>query len=183
MYTPKKYDHLLGLAGFSDQLLQNHFKLYEGYVVNSNKNFELAQNALKVGNTYEYGEIKRRFGWEFNGMRLHEYYFDALNKTAKVLDQKSVLYKKICKDFGSFEKFNDDFRSTAGMRGIGWVILYHDTVADKLFNIWVNEHDVGHLAGEKPILVLDAFEHAFMTDYGLKKPDYVEAFMKGIDWK
>ena len=68
------------------------------------------------------------------------------------------------------------------MRGIGWAILYEDSATGDLFNIWVNEHDFGHLTGAKPILVLDVFEHAYILDYGLKRADYIEAFFKAIDW-
>ena len=67
------------------------------------------------------------------------------------------------------------------MRGIGWVVLYFDETG--LLNIsWINEHDVGHLAGAKPLLVMDVFEHAYITDYGIKRADYIEAFWKAIDW-
>jgi Fe-Mn family superoxide dismutase len=85
-------------------------------------------------------------------------------------------------DFGSLENWERDFRATGALRGIGWVILYYDSAAGRLFNVWVNEHDVGHLSGAFPILVMDVFEHAFMIDYGLKRADYIEAFFKAIDW-
>lgn len=183
-YTPKNFDHLLGLAGFSDTLLKNHFTLYEGYVTNTNK-LVAALRAMgdegKSG-TPEYAEIKRRIGWEFNGMRLHEYYFGNMAKGAAALPSGAPLAKKITESFGSYEAWKKDFRATAGMRGIGWGILYHDRAADHLFNIWVNEHDVGHLAGANPLLIVDVFEHAYVFDYGLKRADYVEAFIKAIDW-
>jgi len=178
-YKAKNYDSLLGLEGFSDDLLKNHFTLYKGYVTNTSSVLKL----LKNSEVYEYGELKRRFGWEFNGMRLHELYFDNMSKDSSSLDGSSELYKKIVNDFGSFEKWEKDFKSSGGMRGIGWVILAYDKDSDKLFNVWINEHDVGHLAGAVPLLVMDVFEHAFIMDYGLKKTDYIEAFFKAIDWK
>ncbi|KKP38323.1 MAG: superoxide dismutase, superoxide dismutase, Fe-Mn family [Candidatus Peregrinibacteria bacterium GW2011_GWF2_33_10] len=182
MYTSQNFDHLLGLPGFSDQMLTNHFALYQGYVVNSNKNLELMKKTLDEGAMYEYAEVKRRFGWEFSGMRLHEYYFDNLTRESQPLAKSSVLYKQIVKDFGSYEVFEKDFRATGGMRGIGWVVMYLDKIANRLFNVWVNEHDLGHLSGAEPILVMDVFEHAYMLDYGLKKADYMDVFMNVVDF-
>ncbi len=184
MYEAKKYDLLLGTVGFSDQLLKNHFMLYEGYVTNTNKVSVLLKEMTSTGKSSvpEYAELKRRFGWEYNGMRLHELYFGNMAKDGKKLNQETPLAKKIIADFGSVEQWTADFKSTGTMRGIGWAILSHDTTTDKLFNIWINEHDVGHLAGATPILVLDVFEHAYMLDYGLKRADYITAFMNAVDW-
>ena len=179
-YEPKNFDSLLGTAGFSDTLLKNHFQLYQGYVTNTNKIIELLGKA--PAGTPEYAELKRRFGWEFNGMRLHELYFWSMVKGGKPPDWRLKVTKKITQDFGTIEKWEADFKATGAMRGIGWVILYYDLHSKKLFNCWINEHDVGHLAGAEPLLVMDVFEHAYMADYGLKKADYINAFMKAIDW-
>jgi Fe-Mn family superoxide dismutase len=135
----------------------------------------------KIG-TPHYAELKRRFGWEFNGMRLHEYYFENMTKNKVELNKDSAFYKKIQEDFGSWENWEKDFKSTGAMRGIGWAILYYDPVAKKLFNTWINERDVGHLSACPIILIMDVFEHAFMIDYGLKRADYIEAFFNAIDW-
>jgi len=132
--------------------------------------------------TPEYAELNRRLGWEFNGMRLHEYYFENLAKEPRGIDQNSELHKKIFSEFGSYEAWEKDFRAMLAMRGIGWVVLYHDAQADRLFNVWVNEHDVGHFAGATPLLVMDVFEHAYIRDYSIKRADYIEVFMKNIDW-
>lgn len=185
VFETKTFDHLLGTPGFSDILLKNHFTLYQGYVTNTNKLSDAVAVMLKEGRTAtpEYAELKRRFGWEFNGMRLHELYFGNMAKGGSLVDRNSVLFKKITEDFGSWENWEKDFRSTGAMRGIGWTILYLDRNSNKLFNVWVNEHDFGHLAGSVPLLILDVFEHAYMVDYGLKKADYIEAFFKAIDWK
>lgn len=184
VYEAKNFDSLLGTNGFSDQLLKNHFTLYQGYVTNTNKLADDLATALKSGwlGTPGYAELKRRFGWEFNGMRLHELYFSGMKKGGSLLDKNSELMKQIVNDFGSFENFEKDFRATGAMRGIGWVVLYYDDSAKKLFNVWINEHDVGHLSGCVPILIMDVFEHAFMIDYGLKRVDYIESFFKAIDW-
>lgn len=190
-YQSKNYDHILGIAGLSDQLLKNHFTLYQGYVTNFNKVNDILVVMEKEGKfgTPEYAELNRRLGWEFNGMRLHELYFGNLTKELTTLEDvitrvaESALMAAITKEFGSYEAWEKDFRSMLAMRGIGWVILYHDEQADRLFNVWINEHDAGHFAGCKPILVIDVFEHAYMLDYGIKRADYIEAIMKAIDWE
>jgi Fe-Mn family superoxide dismutase len=180
-YVAKKFDHLLGIAGFSDQLLKNHFTLYEGYVANTNKLLNLFGE--KDPASPEFAELKRRFGWEWNGMRLHELYFENLTKDPKALDEESELAKKILTKFESLEKWAGVFKAIGTMRGIGWVVLYWDKEADKIFNVWINEHDGGHLAGCVPLLVMDVFEHSYMLDYQLKKADYIDSFLKAIDWE
>lgn len=185
IYEPQNFDRLLGTPGLSDQMLQNHFKLYEGYVKNTNTLIESLGHLATQDNiaTPEYAELKRRFGWEFNGMRLHELYFGNLSKEKVEIDSESELYKKIVQDFGSYEEWEKSFKGTGATRGIGWVILYYDTRADRLFNVWINEHDAGHLAGATPVLVMDVFEHAFMLDYGLNRGDYINAFFNALDWE
>lgn len=180
MYEPKNFERLLGTEGFSDALLRNHFTLYEGYVSNVNKIHDFLKTT-EVG-VPPWNELKRRFGWEWDGMRLHELYFGNMTKGGDVLDSKNELMKKIVENFGSFETWEKDFRATGAMRGIGWVVLAHDAETGRLFNIWVNEHDGGHLAGATILLVMDVFEHAFILDYGIKRADYIAAFWNAIDW-
>jgi len=182
-YTAKDFVFLLGMSGFSDTLLKNHFTLYQGYVTNTNKVMELLAGMVKDGKegTPEFAELKRRQGWEFNGMRLHELYFANLGGDGDMAKAPNLMKKKQ-DQFGSVETCAKDFKATASMRGIGWVIMYQDMENGRLFNQWINEHDGGHPAGGNPILVLDVFEHAFITDYGLKRADYIEAFFKNIKW-
>ena len=180
MYEAKNFERLLGTDGFSDVLLRNHFTLYEGYVSNTNKIHEFLKTA-EVG-TPPYNELKRRFGWEWNGMRLHELYFGNMIKGGSDLDKKSFFAKKLEEDFGSVENWEKDFRAIGAMRGIGWAVLARDVETGKLFNVWINEHDGGHLAGTTIILVMDVFEHAFALDYGIKRADYISAFWNAIDW-
>ncbi len=181
-YQAKDYSNLIGMEGFSETLLKNHFTLYQGYVNNTNKLHDLLGSKAKDATNPEYAELKRRFGFEFNGMRLHEYYFENLGVKAP-LDKSGTLAKKLADAFGSYDAWEQDFRATGAMRGIGWVVLYQDNTTARLFNQWINEHEVGHLAGCRPILVMDVFEHAFMTDYGLKRADYIESFFKNINWQ
>lgn len=183
MYKPKDFKHLLGTPGFSDDLLTNHFALYEGYVANVNK----IENILEKteSGSVEYAELQRRFGWEWNGMRLHELYFGNMTNpsTGSGQEMDEGLKEKITEKYGSVERWREDFVATGAMRGIGWVIFAQDSSDGKLFTVWIDEHSTGHLAGATPLLVMDVFEHAFILDYGLKRAEYIEAFMKAIDWK
>ncbi len=183
-YEAKDYSRILGMEGFSDTLLKNHFTLYQGYVTNTNKVFDILGQLATDGKTAtpEFAELKRRLGWEFDGMRLHELYFENLGGKAP-MDKAGKVAKAIAASYGSAEKWEADFRATASMRGIGWTVLYQDAIGGRVFNQWINEHDGGHPAGCAPLLIIDVFEHAFLTDYGLKRADYIAAFMKNIDWK
>jgi len=182
-YTAKDYSKLIGMEGFSETLLKNHFTLYQGYVTNTNKVLDTLQQMLRDGKTAipEFAELKRRLGWEFNGMRLHEYYFENLGGREGI-NKSGKLGTKMTEDFGSYDAWEKDFKAVGTMRGIGWAVLYQDITNGKLINFWINEHDVSHPAGCNPVLILDIFEHAFMIDYGLKRADYIEAFFKNINW-
>lgn len=182
-YQAKDYNYLIGSPGLSETLLKNHFTLYQGYVTNTNKVADILAAMLKEGKTStpEYAELKRRMGFEFNGMRLHEYYFENLGGKTP-LNKSGNFAKKVAESFGSYEAWEQDFKATGAMRGIGWVVLYQDNVTGSLFNQWINEHEVGHFAGCTPILVMDVFEHAFMLDYGLKRADYIATFFNNINW-
>jgi len=182
-YVAKDYLKLAGMHGFSETLLKNHFTLYQGYVTNTNKALDALAQMLKddKAGTLEFAELKRRLGWEFNGMRLHEYYFENLGGKEGI-NKDGKLAGKLAEEFGSYELWEKEFRATGTMRGIGWVILYQDITSGRLINFWINEHDVSHPAGCNPLLIMDVFEHAFMVDYGLKKADYIAAFFKNIDW-
>jgi superoxide dismutase, Fe-Mn family len=168
------------MSGFSRQSLENHFTLYNGYVDHTNELLEAISRMDKNAKVTEFAELKRRLGWEFNGMRLHEYYFDNLGGTDPLMD--SPLQEAMENEFGSFSAWEMDFRATGALRGIGWAILYRDT-AGALLNMWIDQHDSGHLTGCSPILVLDVFEHAFLIDYGLERGEYIEAFMRNVDWE
>ena len=182
MYEAKDYSHLIGMDGFSETLLKNHFTLYQGYVTNTNKLRDTLAQMPKDGKlgTPEYAELKRRMGFEWDGMRLHEYYFDNLGGKGD-LAQSGKLAQAVAADFGGFDAWLADFKATGAMRGIGWAILYRDGMSGALINEWINEHQNNHLAGCMPILVMDVFEHAFMIDYGLKRADYIEAFLRNVN--
>ena len=182
-YEAQDFSKLKGMAGFSDQLLDMHFTLYQGYVKNTNLLLNQLQQLAGQNQTGSpaYAELKRRLGWEFAGLRLHELYFGNLGGK-EPLKKDSRLMKRLEENFGSYDNWAADFKGTGAMRGIGWVVLYEDPKSGRLINFWINEHDVGHPAGGTPLLVMDVFEHAFLTDYGLKRGDYIQAFFQNINW-
>jgi Fe-Mn family superoxide dismutase len=184
-YPKLDFPHLKGLKGISDAQLEVHFGLYAGYVTNTNKVNELLAEMVKNGQsgTPAWAELNRRAGWEFNGMRLHEYYFGNLFPGGKGIPGPK-LAAALAKTFGAFDPWKSDFVACGTMRGIGWVVLYHDPIGNLLTNHWVTEHEMGHPAGCKPILVLDVFEHAFMVDYKpAERKKYVDAFFENINWE
>jgi superoxide dismutase, Fe-Mn family len=182
-YAPQDFSKLKGMPGFSDKALDLHFTLYQGYVKNTNLLLDQIQYLAAENQTQNpaYAELKRRLGWEFDGMRLHELYFGNLGGK-EALKKDSPLMKRLEENFGSYDKWAADFKATGAMRGIGWVVLYEDPKSGRLINVWINEHDVGHLAGGNPLLVMDVFEHAYLPDYGLKRGDYIQAFFQNINW-
>jgi Fe-Mn family superoxide dismutase len=114
-------------------------------------------------------------------MRLHEYYFENLGGKTP-LPEDSDLYRAIAAQFGSYDDWRKQFGDIAMIRGIGYVILYRDPLSGRLMNVWINEHDLGHLAGGEPLLVLDVWEHAYLTQFGLDRAGYVDTFFKNVDW-
>lgn len=183
-FKAKDYSSLLGMEGFSDEALRLHFKLYQGYVTNTNAMLEQLKGALQEGKERQipYATIKQRLMWEYDGMRLHEEYFDNLGGKGVALKKDDPLYQALAKEFGSFELWKKDFMATGAMRGIGWAVLYCDPESGRLVNAWINEHDRGHLPGGKPLLIMDVFEHAYLLDYGIDRMKYIEAFFNNINW-
>jgi superoxide dismutase, Fe-Mn family len=180
-YKAQDYSHLVGMNGFSEKMLTNHFKLYEAYVKNTNTLLSEMKEASKDNPGASFFEMKRRFGWEFDGMRMHELYFGNLGGKEPA-DSAPHLKNEIAAAFGTFEAWKNEFITMGAMRGIGWVMLVKDEATGKLMNLWIDEHHVGHCQGTTPLLVMDVFEHAFMTDYGVDKAKYVQAFYTNINW-
>jgi Fe-Mn family superoxide dismutase len=184
LYSAKDFTRLIGTPGFSDALLKQHFELYNGYVKNANAlHDELEAASPAKPPTPAWSELKRRFGWEWNGMRLHEVYFENLTKKKANLGKGAGLGAQLAQDFGSHEAWEKEFRATGSLRGIGWAALVWDAEARRLFNVWVDEHDRGQLAGCPVLLLMDAFEHAYMADYGTKRGEYIDAFLAAADWE
>jgi superoxide dismutase, Fe-Mn family len=184
-YTPRKWD-LSGLHGISDATLDMHFGLYEGYVKNTNLLIDLTEQARKngeaAGSNPLFAELVRRMGWEFNGMRLHEYYFDNLTKSPKEL-KSGQLFELLGSSYGDVETWRKDFFAVGGMRGVGWAIAFFDPVSGQISNHWIEDHQNGNLAGFVPIVVMDCWEHAFIKDYKpSERGKYIEAFYANLNW-
>jgi superoxide dismutase, Fe-Mn family len=187
-YKAKQFN-LSGLNGISDQTLEMHFKLYEGYVTNTNTYNERIAALIKSGavsaeDMPAYSELKRRLGFEYNGMVLHEYYFGNMKKGGNVdPDKGSSFISAAEKSFGSYDIWKADFINVGKMRGVGWAICYQDPRNGELNNHWITLHEDGNVAGYTPILVMDVWEHAFLLDYKpAERPKYIEAFFSNIDW-
>ena len=184
-FTQKTFS-ISELSGISTKNIEEHLKLYAGYVKFSNHILnqinEFAKDSEKYA--YELGELQRRFAFEFDGMRNHEYYFHSLEGGAKNLPEESQLKKAIEKEWGSFDAWLARFKSIAMTRGVGWAILYYDAQSGHLLNQWVEEQHLGHLTGLSPVLALDMWEHAYVYDYPTsQKKDYVEAFFANLNWE
>jgi Fe-Mn family superoxide dismutase len=187
IYKPKSWD-LSDLTGISNETLAMHFKLYEGYVTNTNVLNEKIAELMKDGSLdatkmAAFSELKRRYGFEYNGMVLHEYYFDNMQKQGTGDADKSSAFAAAAEaSFGSYETWKNDFVSVGKMRGVGWAITYADGDGN-LSNHWVSLHEEGNVAGYKPVLVMDVWEHAFIKDYApADRPKYIEAFFSNINW-
>jgi len=189
-YKPRQFD-LSGLNGISDQTLEMHFKLYEGYVTNTNTLTQKIAEFLRDGKVDQeempaYSELTRRMGFEYNGMVLHEYYFGNMKKGSTTTDPESrSQFRSLAEQsFGSYDVWKADFVSVGKMRGVGWAICYQDPVNQTLSNHWITLHEVGNVAGFVPVLVMDVWEHAFLLDYKpAERPKYIEAFFSNIDWQ
>ncbi len=173
------------LIGISADSITEHLKLYAGYVKHANLIISKIEEMSKDSEAHAYalGELQRRFGFEFDGMRNHEYYFKSLEGGAHAPSPESALYTAITEEFGSFDAWLARFKAVALTRGIGWAILYYDKTTGRLLNSWVDEQHLGHLTGLSPILTLDVWEHAFVPDYKASgKKTYIEDFFKNLNW-
>jgi len=178
--------NLNGLKGISDKTLEIHFGLYAGYVKNTNLlNEQLAEIRQKgIGDhKIAYSELKRRLGFEYNGMVLHEYYFENMRIDAGGDPDKGAFRLAAEQSFGSYDRWREDFSQTGTLRGIGWAICYLDPRAGAISNHWVAEHEIGNVAGFRPVLVMDVWEHAYLLDYKpAERGEYIEAFLSNVDW-
>jgi Fe-Mn family superoxide dismutase len=187
-YTAKSFD-LSDLTGISNETLAMHFKLYEGYVTNTNTLNQQIADLIGDGNLdptkmAAFSELKRRFGFEYNGMVLHEYYFENMQKHGTGDPSTAEGFKTAAEQsFGSYDVWKADFVNTGKMRGVGWAAVYQDPSNGQISNHWINLHETGNVAGYKPILIMDVWEHAFIRDYApADRPKYIEAFFANINW-
>ncbi|HBM45677.1 MAG: Manganese/iron superoxide dismutase-like protein [Parcubacteria group bacterium GW2011_GWF2_38_76] len=184
MIYPEKNFGLTSLPGLSEKQISEHIKLYAGYVKNINSLNEKLEKMRMDANADAYiiAELKRRIGFEFNGMRLHDFYFGDLGGNG-VITEDGKLKSALASQYGSFENWLKDFKATAMMRGTGWAILYYDEEIKRFFSVWVSSHEIGHLAGLKILIALDVWEHAFLFDYlPSQRKEYIEAYLSNLNW-
>ncbi|MBP6912856.1 MAG: Fe-Mn family superoxide dismutase [Candidatus Pacebacteria bacterium] len=183
MFTAKNFN-IKELAGISAKNIEEHLKLYAGYVKHANLCLsKVAELKDEPDNIYATGEINRRFGFEYNGMRNHETYFALLEKDATPINETSGLYQAITMRWGSYDAWLAEFKAITLTRGIGWAILYYDYENKILMNAWVDEQHIGQLQNCKLIVALDMWEHAYVYDYATsEKAKYIEAFFANLDW-
>lgn len=188
IYKPKSFN-LSGLKGISDQTLEMHFKLYEGYVSNTNTLTARIAAILADGKVDQeempaYSELTRRLGFEYNGMVLHEYYFGNMKRNGGDDPAKGSQFRSaVEKSFPSYDIWKTDFVGVGKMRGVGWAICYLDPANGGVSNHWIELHETGNVSGFVPLLVMDVWEHAFLLDYKpADRPKYIEAFLNNADW-
>lgn len=180
--------NLSNLNGISDNTLAMHFKLYEGYVTNTNllneQIAELAKGELGAKDMPVYSELTRRLGFEYNGMVLHEWYFSNMQSGGSGDPAAGSAFRQAAEaNFGSYENWKKSFVGVGKMRGVGWAAVYQDPMTARLSNHWINLHETGNVAGFNPILIMDVWEHAFIRDYApADRPKYIEAFFSNINW-
>lgn len=190
-FEEKKFN-IPALKGISAKTIEEHLKLYSGYVKHANLILEKIEELSKDSdpsaqagkNAYALGEIQRRFGFEWGGMRNHEYYFSHFEGGARALESTSGLKKAIEAEWGSFDAWLLRFKAIALTRGIGWAMLYYDKKTERLVNAWIDEQHLGQLVDTSPILAIDMWEHSFVADYQPSgKKNYVEDFFANLNWE
>lgn len=183
----KKYDKLVGgLPGFSPRQIEQHLKLYEGYVKKINEiraEIEKIPYGERKDNANfsfgKYSELKRREAVPYNGVYLHEMYFDNLGAPG---EPKAELLRAIEGSFGSQSNWEEDLRACAEAATGGWVLLTYDRIDKKLHHNQMWEHSIGIMVNQEHLLALDTWEHAFMIDFGTDKKSYLTAFLKNVSW-
>lgn len=184
-FIEKKFE-IPPIVGISQKAIDEHLKLYAGYVKHANLILSQLNNPHdgSAESIYARNEMRRRFAFEFDGIRNHEYFFEQFEGGPAELSTASNLADKIIETWGSVENWKNEFTGTALTRGIGWAILYHDTNTNQLLNAWIDEQHIGHLTGLRVIVAFDIWEHAFLFDYlPAQKKDYVEALFTSLNWK
>ncbi len=174
------------LKGISNKTIEEHLKLYSGYVKNANTILEKISEmkADSDKNAYAIAETMRRFGFEYNGIRNHEVYFKILEGSNKTINTDGDLMRQIIEDFGSYDAWLIEFKSLALTRGIGWAMLYYDRNEKRLLNAWIDEQHLGQLQDCSLIIALDMWEHSFVADYQPSgKKSYVGDFFENLNWE
>jgi Fe-Mn family superoxide dismutase len=183
-YVARPFDFGAGLNGLSKDLLAEHLTLYKGYVTRTNallKDVVAAEREGKAGAMVQ--ELRRRLGFEFSGMRVHEWYFEGLSNVGGKPTANHPLHKAITDTWGTWDAWWAAFKATCTMPGIGWAALVKDPMTGRLMNAWFQDHENAIPVGASPILVVDVWEHAYVKDYGATgRGKYVDAIKPLINW-
>ncbi len=182
MFTEQQFQ-IPALIGISPKTIEEHIKLYAGYVKNANLTQELITNGTWEGDggIYAKNELQRRFAFEWCGMRNHEVYFSLLEGGSN--QNAPTLIAQIETQWGSFDTWLERFQSLALTRGIGWAMLYWDPKTKQLINAWIDEQHLGQLVDCRLVLALDMWEHSYVADYYPSgKKQYILDFFKNIHW-
>lgn len=172
------------LRGISEKTLEIHYgKLYQGYVNKTNEILEkLGSAELALANQIYSGagELKRQLSFAWNGVVLHEGYFESLGGDGSI--KEGNLKKAIEEKFGNIEKWKEDFLAS-GMAARGWAVLAYDFNSKELRNYSCDIHNQGGIWGAAPIIVLDVYEHAYFIDFGSDRKSYIETYFQNLNWE
>ena len=189
-FTAKTFD-IPVLKGISAKTIEEHLKLYAGYVKNANSIMEKAPEYMDWAEKdpfvpYFVTELKCRFSFEYNGMRNHEAYFSSFEGGPKPLPDPSPLRKAIEENCGKkFDDFLTGFKNMAATtRGIGWAVLWYDHADGRLLTSWIDEQHYGLLNNCTMVIALDMWEHSYVADYQPSgKKQYIEDFFANLNWE
>jgi len=173
-----------GLKGISDRQLDFHFDThYKGYVAKINEiweKLETVDRSKANQNFSDYRALKVEESFNHMGVVLHELYFENI-KDGQGTSPSVKLTEHISKDFGSFDKWKEDFKA-CGIALRGWSVLVYDLTNGRLMNNGLDAHNVYGFLNAVPLLVLDVYEHAYYVDQGPKRAPYIDAFFENVNW-
>lgn len=182
MFSPQQFDSINGLVGLSERLMTEHYKLYEGYVKKANEILEKLKSVDKASANATYSDLRAlKMGYAFalGAIKSHELYFSHLGGTTRA--PGDILAKLIERDFGGFDAWSEDLAKT-GIAARGWVWTAWDWDTKTIFNFLGDSHDAFPIWNATPLVALDVYEHAYFSDYGVGRADYIQAFLKNLDW-
>ena len=178
-YQVRPFD-LTAVKGLSKKAIDLHLGLYKGYVDNLNKLLE--QNS-KGGSPLVTDGYNRRFAFEYNGVKLHELFFEQLAGKRRQPLTDSDWVEALKEDFGDFNGWKSKIETLATTRGVGWVLTLRERGTSRLHNFWVDLHHLHMPADSQIVFALDLWEHAFLTDFTpAQKADYVKTVLENVDW-
>ncbi len=170
--------------GISDQQVEYHFEThYKGYVTKINEVWEKLETVDRTKanqNSSDYRALKVEESFNYMGVVLHELYFENI-KDGRNTAPSEKLTALVTRDFGSFDRWKEDFRA-CGIALRGWAVLVYDLTSGRIISNGLDAHNMYGLLNTVPLLVLDVYEHAYYADQGPKRPPYIDAFFENVNW-